>query len=439
MSNKADLAGMNQAKKRELKPKLRFPEFWDAPGWKKGELGNLGELVSGLTYSPEDIREKGLLVLRSSNVQNGEICLEDNVYVTPEIKGANFSKPNDILICVRNGSKSLIGKNALVLEGMPLCTHGAFMTVFRSQSAKFVFQLFQTSAYQSQVDADLGATINSINGSHFIKYKFYIPLLQEQQKIADCLSSLDELITAQTQKLNTLKVHKKGLMQQLFPAEGETLPELRFPEFSDDWRIAKIGDFVESYKGGAPLTPTDFVPYSDYGVIPKKAIGEGMWLKIDIEEPTYCKEEFYKGNPQSVVDSTYLITTLRDLVPSGPNIGYIVKYGSDKKYILAQGVYGLKLKETIVSDFLIHFSKTGKYRKMMQSVMVGSTQVHIRNSVYLNLQIRVPTLEEQQTIADCLSSLDELITAQTQKIDTLKAHKKGLMQQLFPALNEVTG
>ena len=212
---------MSKQERKGLVPKLRFPEFRDAPVWQKGELRNLGDLFPGLTYSPEDVREKGLLVLRSSNVQNGKICLEDNVYVTPEIKGINLSKPNDILICVRNGSKSLIGKNALVPEGMPLCTHGAFMTVFRSQSAKFAFQLFQTSAYQSQVDADLGATINSINGSHFTKYKFYIPLPKEQQKIADCLSSLDNLVTAQTQKIDTLKTHKKGLMQQLFPALDE--------------------------------------------------------------------------------------------------------------------------------------------------------------------------------------------------------------------------
>jgi type I restriction enzyme, S subunit len=216
-----------------------------------------------------------------------------------------------------------------------------------------------------------------------------------------------------------------------------SVPKLRFPEFRDDWRIAKIGDFVESYKGGAPLTPSDFVPYSDYAVIPKKAISEGMWLKIDVEKPTYCKENFYKENLQSVVDKTYLIMTLRDLVPSGSSIGYIVKYENDKSYILAQGVYGLKLKKTIISDFLIHFSNTGKYRKMMQSVMVGSTQVHIRNSVYLNLPISILTLQEQQKIADCLSSIDKLIIAQTKKIDTLKTHKKGLMQQLFPALDEV--
>lgn len=205
----------------ETQPSLRFPEFRDAGEWEETRLGKIGELVSGLTYSPDDVREQGLLVLRSSNVQNGEIALLDCVYVDPGIKGANLSIPNDILICVRNGSKSLIGKSALIPKGMPLSTHGAFMTVFRSQAAKFVFQLFQTSNYQRQVAGDLGATINSINGKQFLKYKFFVPEPTEQQRIADCLTSLDDLIAAQSQKLDNFKTHKKGLMQQLFPTLEE--------------------------------------------------------------------------------------------------------------------------------------------------------------------------------------------------------------------------
>jgi restriction endonuclease S subunit len=202
----------------EAVPRLRFPEFQDAPDWEETMLGKLGELVSGLTYSPSDVRDHGLLVLRSSNVQNGVITLDDCVYVDPEIKGANLSRPNDILICVRNGSTALIGKNALIPEGMPVCTHGAFMTIFRTESAKFVFQLFQTSKYQKHVEADLGATINSINGNQFLKYKFLVPKPPEQERIGGFLSALDDLITAQGAKLEALKAHKKGLMQQLFPS-----------------------------------------------------------------------------------------------------------------------------------------------------------------------------------------------------------------------------
>ena len=205
----------------EAVPRLRFPEFREAEEWKEKALGQLGKLVSGLTYSPDDVRDEGLLVLRSSNVQDGRIVLDDNVYVRPNITGASPSLPNDILICVRNGSKSLIGKNALIPEGMPPCTHGAFMTVFRTIAAKFIIQLFQTEAYEKQVAADLGATINSINGNQLKKYKFLVPEAEEQQVIADCLSSLDDLITAQNQKIDAIKIHKKGLMQQLFPVLDE--------------------------------------------------------------------------------------------------------------------------------------------------------------------------------------------------------------------------
>lgn len=201
----------------EAVPKLRFKEFAKSGEWEETTLGALGELISGLTYKPEDVRENGLLVLRSSNVQNGEIVLEDCVYVDPDVKGANLSKANDILICVRNGSKSLIGKNAIIPQGLPPSTHGAFMTVFRAYNPKFAYQLFQSDSYNQQVSNDLGATINSINGSNLIKYKFYVPKLDEQQKIADCLSSLDKLIAAQAEKVINLKEHKKGLMQGLFP------------------------------------------------------------------------------------------------------------------------------------------------------------------------------------------------------------------------------
>ncbi len=202
----------------EARPSYRFPEFRNAEDWKETRLGQLGELVSGLTYSPDDIRDSGLLVLRSSNVQNVEIALDDNVYVDPEIRGANLSRPNDILICVRNGSKALIGKSALIPEGMPSCTHGAFMTVFRAKAPGFAFQLFQTEQYKRQVAGDLGATINSINGSQLLKYKFIVPKADEQQYIATCLSGLDAQISTETQKLEALKTHKKGLMQQLFPS-----------------------------------------------------------------------------------------------------------------------------------------------------------------------------------------------------------------------------
>ncbi len=107
----------------EKEPKYRFKEFENDGEWEFKELSELGDLINGLTYSPDDVRKDGLLVLRSSNIQNGLIDLNDCVYVRMDIKGANRSKPNDILVCVRNGSKALIGKNAIIPTGMPLAVY----------------------------------------------------------------------------------------------------------------------------------------------------------------------------------------------------------------------------------------------------------------------------------------------------------------------------
>jgi type I restriction enzyme S subunit len=208
-------------------------------------------------------------------------------------------------------------------------------------------------------------------------------------------------------------------------------PKLRFKGFDGDWNKNTIGNFVLNYKGGASLTPADFVEYSDCEVIPKKAISSGGLLQLDKVVPTFCTLEFFNSNQNYIVDSEYLITTLRDLVPSGPSIGYIVKYESNKKYILAQGVYGFRIKNDLNRDFLIQFSNTSKFRLHMQSIMVGSTQVHIRNQDYFSTELYTPSLIEQTKIASFLSAVDEKISQLTRKHELLSQYKQGMMQKLF--------
>jgi type I restriction enzyme S subunit len=213
------------------------------------------------------------------------------------------------------------------------------------------------------------------------------------------------------------------------------VPKLRFRD--DDgrefpsWHAKKIGDFVTSHKGGAPLKPSDFIKEGSFEVIPKKAISSGGHLNLDKAEPTYCTADFFEKNQRSIVDKNYLITTLRDLVPSGPSIGYIVKFNNDKKYILAQGVYGFKINDVLLDEFLIQYSNTDNYRVLMQTMMVGSTQVHIRNSDFFKTPFCVPCLDEQTKIANFLTTVDEKITQLTQKSDLLAQYKKGVMQKIF--------
>lgn len=210
-----------------------------------------------------------------------------------------------------------------------------------------------------------------------------------------------------------------------------SVPALRFPEFQGEWVGRKIGEFVIEMRGGAPLAPVDFVAVPGFEVIPKKAV-TGMGKLQLADEGTYTTKEFFESHSASIVDQSFLITTLRDLVPSGPTIGYVVKIESLKKYLLAQGVYGLLLeRDLLIDDFLVLISNRGSYRRHMQKIMVGSTQVHIRNRDFLGVNIFVPNAIEQKKIAEFLGAVDEKLTALRRKKELLADYKRGAMQKIF--------
>ncbi|RZP86332.1 restriction endonuclease subunit S [Vibrio vulnificus] len=184
--------------------------------WEEVKLKQIGKCITGLTYSPNDVVDEGTLVLRSSNIQGGKLSFLDNVYVSSHIKEESKTRVGDILICVRNGSRNLIGKSAYITDKASGQAHGAFMTVFRGKYAEFVFQLFQTVQFHRQVNKNLGATINSINTSDLHKFKFDFPKdKNEIEKIASVLTAADKDIELLEAKLAHLKQEKKALMQQL--------------------------------------------------------------------------------------------------------------------------------------------------------------------------------------------------------------------------------
>ncbi|WP_198037804.1 restriction endonuclease subunit S [Mariniflexile maritimum] len=409
-------------KEQQILPELRFPEFVNDGAWKIKRLSKLGTIINGLTYSPKDVQEDGLLVLRSSNVQDGQIVLNDCVFVRPDIKGANISSPNDILICVRNGSKSLIGKNAILTEGLPKSTHGAFMTMFRSNNPTFAFQLFQTESYQTQVKADLGATINSINTKNFIKYEFAVPSnLKEQQKIANCLSSLDEVIKTESEKLNLLQDHKKGLLQQLFPQQGKTQPQFRFPEFKNDgdWTLTTLNDVADYENGKAH--EKEISKNGKYKVVNSKFIStEGEVVKFS--------------------DSANLETKIGDIlmvlsdIPNGKALAKCFCVDKDDTYTVNQRI--CKITTTDINNvFLFYQLNRNKYFLRFDD---GAKQTNLRKDDVLSCPILKPkNPKEQDKIANTLTSASILIEEQKLKIENLQNHKKGLLQQLFPNVNNV--
>lgn len=207
-------------------------------------------------------------------------------------------------------------------------------------------------------------------------------------------------------------------------------PKLRFPEFNRTWEISKIDDFVNEMRGGASLRPKEILNSGDYKIIPKKSIQSGGKIVID-DNCSYVTSDVFKRFEKNQVDKTYLLVVLRDLVPTGPNIGYIVENDKVENGILAQGVYGFKLSKGLNEQYLIQFSNTPKYRTIMRNIMVGSTQVHIRNSSFLDVKIPYTSLPEQQKIAEFLSTIDTVIEKQKETVSVWEERKKGVMQKLF--------
>lgn len=234
------LIAKKQERKKGLMQQLltgnkRFKEFvksdkmketklgWIPEDWEVIEIGRKGNVISGLTYSPDDVRESGTLVLRSSNVQNDRLAFENNVFVDGSKYPFNPVEEGDILICVRNGSRGLIGKNTLITKKVEGVAFGAFMTVFRSQYYKYFIHLFKTNFWNKEIHKNLGATINSINGSNLKKFKFPFPEeKKELEKIASFLSTADHEISSLQNQLDYLKEQKKGLMQKLLTGEVRT-------------------------------------------------------------------------------------------------------------------------------------------------------------------------------------------------------------------------
>ena len=212
--------------------------------WQVVKLGDIGKSIIGLTYSPDNIVDEktGILVLRSSNIQNNKLTYLDNVYVDKKLKPSDLTQPDDILVCARNGSQNLIGKSAYIKEENAGTAFGAFMSIYRSKYNQYIFHFFQTYTYKKLVAANLGATINQITSKDLNGFKIPFPPKKEQEKIAEILSTWDDVITKQEQLIEQKQVFKKGIMQQIFSQK------LRFKDDNGNdypaWQTKKLSEVL---------------------------------------------------------------------------------------------------------------------------------------------------------------------------------------------------
>lgn len=407
---------MSGSEKRPLVPRLRFPEFREAEGWIAKKLKNTCEVNPSNSGLPETFAYIDL-----ESVEAGELKARK------VINRAEAPSRAQRLLCYGDVIFQIVRpyqRNNLLFkidEETPFVASTGYAQLRAIESEDFLFQAVHADDFVERVIAKCtGSSYPAINSSDLADISLAIPSKAEQQKIANFLSSLDELITAETQKLKALKTHKHGLMQQLFPREGETVPRLRFPEFrsANAWSKVTAGKlFLNRIERGRPGLPIYSVTMTD-GLVPRASLDRRI---DDIAEA---------GANKTARTSDLVYNMMR----------------------MWQGALGIASEDCMVSPayivlepqdvnpfFFYYLLKLPQSLRVLTAHSRGLTEDRLRlyYDDFAKVTLQCPSLPEQDRVADCLISVDKLITDQSHKIDALKTQKKGLMQRLFPVLDEV--
>lgn len=409
------------------KPTIRFKGYTD--DWEQRKLPEFVSFFNGLTYTPDDVEETGTLVLRSSNVKNGEIVDADNVYVNDKVVTSENVHEGDIIVVVRNGSRALIGKHAQIKASMPNTVIGAFMSGMRSEHSSFVNALLDTSAFENEIAKNMGATINQITGYMFSKMEFMIPSGDEQQKIGEHFQSLDNLITLHQRKCEETKILKKYMLQKMFPQNGQKVPEIRFKGFTDDWEQRKLGD---SCKLNGRI---GFRGYTEKDIISKEAGGVLTFSptnivdnKLTIEcKNTYITREKYDESPEIKISNGDIL-----FVKTGSTLGKSALVAGLKEDASINPQIVVMRVEKDTENFMSNVLITDRVMKQVAAVKIGGavptmTETELKNFTYFAPAEK----EEKKKIGDHFRTLDNLITLHQRKCEELQNIKKFMLQNMF--------
>jgi type I restriction enzyme S subunit len=430
MSNKAGVKKVKMATTPApaLVPRLRFPEFRGAGDWGIVKLKQLAKRVVA-----RNVQEAVSRVLTNS-AEYGVIDQRDyfdkDIANKSNLGGYYIVEEGDYVYNPRISEMAPVGPTSKNNIGTGVMS--PLYTVFRfhNRDNGFYAHYFASSHWHRYLRevSNSGARHDrmAVSSGEFFDMPVPAPQEKEQQKITDCLSSLDEVITLESQKLEALKVHKKGLMQQLFPAEGETVPKLRFPEFrgAEGWEERQLGDLSRVVRGASPRPIQDHVTTDPDGL---------PWLRIgDVSDDA---KYITKTEQRIRVDS---IDKTREVHPNDLILSNSMSFG--RPYILKisacihDGWIAVStIDRSVSSVYLYYFMLAAPSQSYFRDLAAGSGVQNLNSDIVKRLQVFVPDLPEQTRIVGCLSSLDEAITLESQKLDALKNHKYGLMQQLFPS------
>lgn len=405
-----------------MEPKIRLKGFTGL--WKEKPLLDVATLYNGLTYTPNDIRERGTLVLRSSNVQEGEISLLDNVYVRSEVATSPNVEKGDIIVVVRNGSRALIGKHAQIKTDMPNTVIGAFMAGMHTDEPEFMNALLCTSRFDKEVTINLGATINQITNGTFRSMKFLFPDKKEQKALGAYFLQLDSLIQSTSKKIESLKQVKAASLQTMFPQEGETTPRVRFKGCEGEWEIIKFSDFAEIHRG---------LTYNPNNVM---ETGVRVLRSSNIDEDTFVTSKgdiFVAPNCVNIdyaKEGDILITAANGSPRLVGKHAIIRKTGS---FPMVAGGF-MYLVTSQESEFLnASMSSNWYYRFLKTGVAGGNGSIgNLSRNDLMEAEFLIPIQkEERNMLADYFTSLDSQISLQYQRLEKLKQIKSACLDNMF--------
>jgi type I restriction enzyme S subunit len=419
------------SKAKGLIPELRFPEFEEDGEWESKELREIFDSFSGGTPSTS---VKGYYSGEIPFIRSAEIAKEKTeLYLTEEglnNSAAKLVNKGDLLIALygaNSGDVAISRINGAINQAI-LCMQSEYSNTFTYNFLSFKKDWIVSRYIQGGQGNLSGEIVKSI--------RLLFPKRQEQQKIAACLSSLDELITAHKDKLDALKDHKKGLLQNLFPSdtggERSRTPKVRFSEFEGDgeWVEKKLGEMTKKVGSGkTPKGGDKNYKSSGRPFVRSQNIGWGILLLDDI---AFIDEETHSSFPSSEIQLKDVLLNI-----TGASIGRAaIANELIAKGNVNQHVCIIRAKNDLNPVFLNQYLISNYGQKQIDSFQAGGNRQGLNFNQIRSLKIPIPpTKKEQQKIASCLSAVDELITAQQEKIDQLQQHKKGLMQGLFPKIN----
>lgn len=423
-------------------PELRFPEFVKDGEWKFKKLDDLAEVVRG--GSPRPISEyltnkdSGLNWLKIGDISEKSKYIDKT---SEKIKRQGLSKsrkikPGDFII-----SNSMSFGRPYISK-IETCIHDGWIAI-RDVDEKinidYLYYLILSEPTQSYFKKKAaGSGVKNLNAGIMkeliVKYPFSGSNPNEQQKIAACLSSLDQLIDLEQEKLDALEAHKKGLLQKLFPEKGKKTPEYRFSEFEEEWaeeELINLADKNEKWSltggpFGSDLKKSDYTS-KGIRIIQLQNMGDGEFLNnYKIYTSTKKADELLSSN---IYSGEILIAKMGDPVGRASIIP-----GENERFLMASD--GIRLvvdKEKYDRDFIFYLINSNVIRNKIKSKSTGSTRKRIGLNNLKKIKIVVPqSLKEQQRIGRLIASIDRTIREQAQRKEELKSHKKGLLQQLFP-------